>query len=273
MEKVNRSILILTLVLASMAAAIPIAYGQLIIFQDNFDADPVQTYTSPNNLPGWTYGGGGPPTVFDLGGGNHSAGVANNAESSSIKQYVGVSGQSQLDIYFDVRFMYIRPQRDTFTSAGISLRPLPYGPERQIQLQLFGDSSVRLFLDGSYATPLASFTYTGGDIFQAGDWQSMRMSVDILAGSVTAYDLTKSGNTPLFTYTDASLFNNGSGNNVQLLYLQGDYAASKNALSQFDNIVVYDSVVPEPSLISLLVVGFGLLGFSALRKRRSLLGR
>jgi len=263
----NRSIL--TLVLASMAAAIPIAYGQTIIFQDNFDADPVQTYISPNNLPGWTYGGGGPPTVFDLGGGNHSAGVANNAESSTIKQYVGVSGQSQLDIYFDVRFMFIRPQLDTFTAAGISLRPLPFGPERQIQLQLFGDSSVRLFLDNNLASPLASFTYTGNNTFQAGDWQSMRMSVDILAGSVTAYNLTKSGNTPLFTYTNASLFNNGSGNNVQLLYLQGDYTASKNALSQFDNIVVYNSIIPEPSAVGLLVFGTWLFVGLGRKRRRS----
>ena len=262
----KRSILALAI---ATTAILPIAYGQTIVFQDNFNAAAVGTYTNPPALPGWTYGGGGPPTVFDLGGGNHSAGVADNAESSIMNQYVGVSGQTNLDIYFDVRFMFIRPQRDTFTAAGISLRPLPYGPEKNIQFQLFGDSSVRLFLDNNYANPLASFTYTGTNVFQQGDWQSMRLSVDILAGAVQGYNLTKSGNTPLFSYTNANLFNHGSGANVNLLYLRGDYAAGKNSLSQFDNIVVYDAIIPEPSTVALVVAGaLGLFGATLIRRLR-----
>jgi hypothetical protein len=97
----------------------------------------------------------------------------------------------------------------------------------------------------------------------------MRLSVDILAGAVQGYNLTKSGNTPLFSYTNASLFNNGSGANVNLLYLRGDSTAGRNSLSQFDNIVVYDAIIPEPSTVALVVAGsLGLFGATLIRRLR-----
>lgn len=244
-----------------------------VVFEDNFDATAAGTYVGPTALPGWTYAAGGDVEVFDLGGGNHAAGISNSATASLLRQYKDVSGNSELDIRWDMRFMSIRPQRDTFTQMGISLRPLPYTPEKHIKLYMFGDSSFRLYLrtgtTENFDNPLASYTYTGDDILQEGEWQSMRLTVDIPTGTVKVYNVTKSGNGAILSYTDANLFDNGGteGKNIKLFYIWSESgSAPKQSLGQYDNIVVYDAiVVPLPASAGLIGAGMLLLGLMRLR--------